>query len=90
MKPRGVVPFDKGVKIMLGTAINVGAILAGSVIGVSIGSRLPERLRQTVLNGLGLLTLLVGLQMALGTGESHDRPGSHPARRLSGGNPEDS
>ena len=53
---------------MLGTAINVGAILAGSVIGVSIGSRLPERLRQTVLNGLGLLTLLVGLQMALGTG----------------------
>jgi uncharacterized protein len=53
---------------MLGTAINVGSILAGSVIGVSIGSRLPERMRQTVLNGLGLLTLLVGLQMALGTG----------------------
>ena len=52
---------------MLGTAINVGAILAGSVIGVSIGSRLPERIRQTVLNGLGLLTMLVGLQMALGT-----------------------
>jgi uncharacterized protein len=53
---------------MLGTAINVGAILAGSVMGVSIGSRLPERIRQTVLNGLGLLTMLVGLQMALGTG----------------------
>ena len=52
---------------MLGTAINVGAILAGSVIGVSIGSRLPERIRQTVLNGLGLLTMLVGLQMAFGT-----------------------
>jgi len=68
MKPREFVPVDKGVKIMLGTAINVGAILAGSAIGVSIGSRLPERLRQTVLNGLGLLTLLVGLQMALGTG----------------------
>lgn len=52
---------------MLGTMINVGAILAGSAIGVSIGSRLPERIRQTVLNGLGLLTMLVGLQMALGT-----------------------
>jgi uncharacterized protein len=52
---------------MLGTAINVGAILAGSVIGVSVGARLPERMRQTVLNGLGLITMLVGLQMALGT-----------------------
>ena len=52
---------------MLGTMINVGAILAGSALGVSIGSRLPARIRETVLNGLGLLTMLVGLQMALGT-----------------------
>jgi uncharacterized protein len=52
---------------MLGTIINVGSIVAGSLIGASVGSRLPERVRQTVLNGLGLLTLLVGLQMALGT-----------------------
>ncbi len=52
---------------MLGTMINVGSIVAGSLVGASVGSRLPERVRQTVLNGLGLLTLLVGLQMALGT-----------------------
>jgi uncharacterized protein len=52
---------------MTGTAINVGAILAGSCIGVSIGSRLPEKMRDTVLHGLGLLTILVGLQMGLGT-----------------------
>jgi len=52
---------------MLGTMINVGTIVAGSLVGVAVGSRLPERVRQTVLNGLGLLTLLVGLQMALGT-----------------------
>jgi uncharacterized protein len=52
---------------MLGTAINVGSILTGSLIGVAVGSRLPERIRQTVLNGLGLITMLVGLQMALGT-----------------------
>lgn len=52
---------------MVGTAINVGSILAGSCIGVSIGSRLPERIRETVLQGLGLLTFLVGTQMALGT-----------------------
>ncbi len=52
---------------MVGTIINVGSIVAGSLVGVAVGSRLPERVRQTVLNGLGLLTLLVGLQMALGT-----------------------
>ncbi len=52
---------------MVGTVINVGSILAGSCIGVSIGSRLPERIRETVLQGLGLLTFLVGMQMALGT-----------------------
>jgi uncharacterized membrane protein YqgA involved in biofilm formation len=52
---------------MLGTVINVGSILAGSCIGVSIGSRLSEGIRETVLHGLGLLTFLVGMQMALGT-----------------------
>jgi uncharacterized membrane protein YqgA involved in biofilm formation len=52
---------------MIGTAINVGAILAGSLAGTTVGSRLPERIRATVLNGLGLLTILIGLQMALQT-----------------------
>jgi len=52
---------------MLGTVINVGSILTGSLIGAAVGSRLPERVRQTVLDGLGLITMLVGLQMALGT-----------------------
>jgi uncharacterized protein len=52
---------------MNGTFINVGAIVAGSIIGVSVGARLPEQMRHTVLNGLGLVTSLVGVQMALGT-----------------------
>ncbi len=52
---------------MVGTFINVGAIVAGSFAGASIGSRLREDMRNTVLNGLGLVTLLVGLQMALKT-----------------------
>ena len=52
---------------MTGTTINVGAILAGSFIGVSIGSRLPAKMRDTVLHGLGLLTMLVGFQMAMTT-----------------------
>lgn len=52
---------------MIGTVINTGSILAGSAIGVSIGARLPEKIRTIVLQGLGLMTMLIGLQMALGT-----------------------
>lgn len=52
---------------MTGTIINVAAILAGSTLGVSLGSKLPENFRTTVLNGLGLVTSLIGLQMALQT-----------------------
>ena len=52
---------------MLGTAVNTGAILAGSFIGASIGSRLPEKIRTTVLQVLGLVIILIGLQMALQT-----------------------
>jgi uncharacterized membrane protein YqgA involved in biofilm formation len=52
---------------MLGTAINAGTVIAGSVVGVSIGSRLPERIRTTVLSGLGLIVSVIGLQMAFGS-----------------------
>jgi len=52
---------------LTGTVINVGAVLAGSVAGVFLGSRLSEPMRQTVLQCLGLITLVVGIQMALET-----------------------
>jgi hypothetical protein len=42
-----------------GTALNVAAIVIGSGIGVALGERLPERTREVVTDGLGLLTLLV-------------------------------
>lgn len=50
---------------MLGTYANTGTILVGSFIGITMGKRLPERLRITVMQGLGLSTLLIGFQMAL-------------------------
>jgi len=52
---------------MTGTIINTGAIIAGSLVGVFIGARLPEKMRHTVLNGLGLVTSVIGIQMALET-----------------------
>ena len=46
---------------MTGTFINVGTILVGSIIGVLIGGRLSERLRTTIVSGLGLFTFGYGL-----------------------------
>lgn len=43
----------------LGTIINVLAILVGSTLGIALGSRLPERTREVVTSGLGLVTLLI-------------------------------
>ena len=52
---------------MIGTFINTGAILAGSAVGALAGARLPGKMRQTVLHGIGLVTFLIGFQMALRT-----------------------
>ena len=46
---------------MIGTLINVGTIVLGSIIGVGIGSRLSEKLRNTIVAGLGLFTFGYGL-----------------------------
>lgn len=50
---------------MRGTLVNVAAVLIGSGIGLAIGSRLSERLQRIITTGLGLSTLLIGVQMAL-------------------------
>jgi uncharacterized protein len=48
-----------------GTLINVGTVLAGTILGTLLGERLPERVRETVLHGLGLVTLVVGVSQGL-------------------------
>ncbi len=50
---------------MTGTLINVGAIVAGTGIGLAAGGRLSEGVQQRVLAGLGLVTLVVGIDLAL-------------------------
>lgn len=49
----------------LGTLLNVVAVLAGASLGLLLGQRLPQRVRHTGLQAVGLGTLLVGMQMAL-------------------------
>jgi hypothetical protein len=48
-----------------GTFINVGAVLLGTALGVSVGRRLPAGLQQRVLAGLGLVTAVIGVDLAL-------------------------
>ena len=48
-----------------GTAVNVATVVAGSGIGVLVGHRLPQRTRDTVADGLGLVTLLVAALSAI-------------------------
>ena len=43
-----------------GTVVNVATIVVGSGIGLLVGARLPQRTRDTVTDGLGLVTLLIG------------------------------
>jgi uncharacterized membrane protein YqgA involved in biofilm formation len=48
---------------MTGTLINIATILIGGSLGLAFGSRLPERVRQTVIAGLGLFTVVMGVRM---------------------------
>ena len=49
---------------MGGTILNVVTVALGSALGLLIGNRLPERMQQSVVTGLGLITLVVGIQNA--------------------------
>lgn len=52
---------------MTGTILNVLTAIIGGVLGTRLGARLPEKVRETVMHGLGLLTTVIGVQMALTT-----------------------
>ena len=45
----------------LGTIINLLTVTAGGLIGVYVGHRFPERMRQTIMQGLGLATVAVAV-----------------------------
>ncbi len=51
----------------LGTIINVTSILAGSCVGMVIGKYIPEKIRLSALSGVGLVTIILGIQDALQT-----------------------
>jgi uncharacterized membrane protein YqgA involved in biofilm formation len=49
----------------LGTVMNVVAVLIGGGIGTLVGARLPEAVRNTAMQAIGIVTLLVGISSFL-------------------------
>jgi uncharacterized protein len=52
---------------MTGTLINTATVIVGSTVGTFLRSRFPDRVRQMVVWGVGLVSLVIGLQMSLST-----------------------
>jgi uncharacterized membrane protein YqgA involved in biofilm formation len=50
-----------------GTLLNAATVFIGGILGTLIGDRLPERLRENVVAGVGLFTLAMGAKFAFET-----------------------
>ncbi|SMB87568.1 hypothetical protein SAMN00017405_1720 [Desulfonispora thiosulfatigenes DSM 11270] len=50
---------------MLGTIVNVLAIILGSVIGLNLKKGMPARFKEVIMQGIGLTVILIGLKMSL-------------------------
>ena len=54
---------------MLGTVVNTGAIIAGSLIGLMFKGGIPEKTNRTIMQAIGLAVILIGLTGGLKTQE---------------------
>jgi uncharacterized protein len=52
---------------MWGTLLNVGTVIAGSLVGLFFHAKLPKRLSAVAFQGIGLFTLFIGFTMAAKT-----------------------
>ncbi len=50
---------------MIGTWINIAAVLTGGGVGLLFGQRVPQRIRNTIFHAIGIFTLLLGVRMFL-------------------------
>ena len=49
--------------MLLGTLANVAAIVLGTLLGLALKQRLPDRINTIAMQGLGLVTMLIGIKM---------------------------
>ena len=52
---------------MTGTFLNIVTVLIGGTLGLIFGARIPDKLKSTVIAGMGLFTAAMGVQMFLKT-----------------------
>ena len=52
---------------MIGTIINALAVVIGSIVGLILHNKLPEKITKTTFQAIGLFTLFLGISMALKT-----------------------
>jgi uncharacterized membrane protein YqgA involved in biofilm formation len=48
-----------------GTLLNVATVLAGTAIGLLIGSRMRPRMQESLVTGLGFFTILIAISMGV-------------------------
>lgn len=53
--------------MLIGTLVNVATVLAGSLIGLLVGKKVPARIGDTVMKGLGLITVFIGITGMFGS-----------------------
>jgi uncharacterized membrane protein YqgA involved in biofilm formation len=54
---------------MLGTIVNVAAIIAGSLLGIAIKGGLPARYSRILMDAIGLSVVLIGFKNAMGSND---------------------
>jgi uncharacterized protein len=52
---------------MIGTLVNVLAVIIGSGIGLFVKTKLPKKIKDTAFQGIGLFTIILGIFMAIKT-----------------------
>jgi uncharacterized protein len=55
------------VAALSGTLLNAATVIIGGLLGTVVGDRLPERLRENVVRGVGLFVIAMGLKFAIDT-----------------------
>jgi len=55
------------VGVLTGTLLNAATVLIGGDVGTVVGDRLPERLRENVVRGVGLFVTAMGVKFAIDT-----------------------
>jgi uncharacterized membrane protein YqgA involved in biofilm formation len=52
---------------LLGTVVNTLSIIAGSLLGLLFRGKIPQKYSQTIMHGIGLAVVLIGIKSALKT-----------------------